>query len=102
MKERLLQWLIFVLVITLVGGEKSSTDDDEDKSYDISTNEVDDQDDDDPTTRMLQLINNAAIKIIEAPDLSKVISFYCVYHPFIVLNVQHNFRKNLLINRKNN
>lgn len=77
MKERLLRWLVFILVVTLVGGqveEKKSKDDDDDDSYDIPdirTNEVDEQDD--ATTRMLQLISNAAMKIVEAPDLSKVI-----------------------------
>ncbi|VVC32008.1 Sel1-like repeat [Cinara cedri] len=70
MKERFLKWLIFVLVLTLVSGEKTSTDEEEDNNYDISTNDVDERYDD-PTSRMLNLINNDAIKIIEAPDLSK-------------------------------
>jgi len=70
MKERLLQWFVLVLVIASVGGEKSNTKDDEDDSYDLTTNDVDEHDD--ATNRMLQLINNAAMKIVEAPDLSKV------------------------------
>jgi len=71
MKERLLQWFVFVLVIaSVVGGEKSNSKDDEDDSYDLSMNDVDEHDD--ATNRMLQLINNAAMKIIDAPDLSKV------------------------------
>jgi hypothetical protein len=84
MKERLLLWLVFILVVTLVGGhkEEKKSKDDEDDSYDISdvrTNEVDEQDD--ATTRMLQLISNAAMKIVEAPDLSKVILFHLyIFH----------------------
>lgn len=73
MKERSLQWLIFVLILTLVVGEKSgSTEDEEESNYDIKTNNIDELDD--QTSRMLHLINSAAIKIIEAPDLSKVIN----------------------------
>lgn len=73
MKERSFQCFVFVVLLTLVGGEKSSsTDDEEDSSYDITTNDVDEHDD--ATSRMLHLINNAAIKIIEAPDLSKVMA----------------------------
>lgn len=72
MKERLLQWFVFVLVVSTIGGEKShSEEDEEDTGYDIRTNGVDEQDD--ATSRMLQLIKNAALKIVEAPDLSKVI-----------------------------
>jgi len=71
MKERLLQWFVLVLVIaSVVGGEKSNSKDDEDDSYDLRTNDVDEHDD--ATNRMLQLINNAAMKIVDAPDLSKV------------------------------
>lgn len=79
MKERLLQWIVFILVVTLVGGhiEEKKSKDDEDDSYDISdirTNEVEEIDD--ATARMLQMINNAATKIVEAPDLSKVIIIF--------------------------
>lgn len=70
MKERLLKWFVLVLVIAYVGGEKSNSKDDEEDSYDLRTNDVDEHDD--ATSRMLQLINNAALKIVEAPDLSKV------------------------------
>jgi len=73
MKERLLRWFVFVLVVTSIGGEKSNSKDDEDDSYDIRTNDVDEHDE--ATSRMLQLINNAAIRIVHAPDLSKVILF---------------------------
>ncbi|CAI6368544.1 unnamed protein product [Macrosiphum euphorbiae] len=70
MKERLLQWFVLVLVIaSVVGGEESNSKDDEDDSYDLRTNDVDEHDD--ATNRMLQLINNAAMKIVDAPDLSK-------------------------------
>jgi len=71
MKERLLQWFILVLVIaSVVGGEKRNSKEDEDDSYDLRTNDVDEHDD--ATNRMLQLINNAAMKIVDAPDLSNV------------------------------
>lgn len=71
MKERLLQWFVLVLVIaSVVGGEKSNSKEDEDDSYDLRTNDVDEHND--ATNRMLQLINNAAMKIVDAPDLSKV------------------------------
>lgn len=73
MKKRLLRWFIFVSVVTLICGEKSNSKDDEDDSYDIRTNEVDEQDE--ATSHMLELINNAAMKIVDAPDLSKVRSF---------------------------
>lgn len=55
MKERLLQWFFFVLVVTSISGENSDSKDDEDekKNYDIKTNEVDEHDD--PTSRMLHL-----------------------------------------------
>ncbi|KAL5234597.1 hypothetical protein ACI65C_002007 [Semiaphis heraclei] len=70
MKERLFQWFILILVIaSVVGGEKSNPNDDEEDSYDLKTNDVDEHDD--VTKRMMQLINNAAMKIVEAPDLSK-------------------------------
>lgn len=75
MKERLLQWFIFVMVIaSVVGGEKSNSKDDEDDSYDLRTNDVDEHDD--ATAQMLQLINNAAMKIVDAPDLSKVTDLF--------------------------
>jgi len=67
MKERLLQWFVFVLVIASVGGEKSNSKDDEEENSDLRTN-----DEHDGATNLLQLINNAAMKIIDAPDLSKV------------------------------
>jgi len=70
MKERFFQWLVFVLVVSSVGGEKSNSKDDDDDSYEIRSNEVDEHDE--ATSRMLQLINNAAMKIIDSPDLSKV------------------------------
>lgn len=81
MKERLLQWLVFVMVITLISGGNSDSKDDEDEknNYDIKTNEVDEHDD--PTSQMLHLINEAAMKIVTAPDLSNVIKYnlklYC-------------------------
>lgn len=71
MKERLLRWFVLVLVIVLVAGEKSNSEDDEDENYERRTNEVDEVDE--ATNRVLQLINNAALKIVDAPDLSKVI-----------------------------
>jgi len=75
MKERLLQWFIFVIIIaSLVGGEKSNSKDDEDDSYDLRTNDVDDQDE--ATTRMLDLINNAALKIVDASELGKVTNLF--------------------------
>lgn len=75
MKERLFQWFILILVIaSVVGGEKSNPNDDEEDSYDLKTNDVDEHDD--VTKRMMQLINNAAMKIVEAPDLSKVIILF--------------------------
>lgn len=72
MKERLrlLRWLVFVLVITLVVGDKSDSKDDEEDSYEIRSSDVDEHDE--ATSRMLQLINNAAMRIIDSPDLSKV------------------------------
>lgn len=70
MKKRLTGWFLFVLVIVLVAGEKSNSKDDEDENYEM-TNEVDDADD--ATNQVLRLINNAAMKIVDAPDLSKVI-----------------------------
>jgi len=87
MKERLLQWFVLVLVIaSVVGGEKSNSKDDEDDSYDLRTNDVDEHDD--GTNRMLQLINNAAMKIVDAPDLSKVtMLFNSVYYALVILNV---------------
>lgn len=67
---RLLQWLVFALVFMSVVGEKTDSEDDEDDTYEIRSNDVDEHDE--ATSRMLQLINNAAMKIIDAPDLSKV------------------------------
>lgn len=102
MKERSLQWLIFVLILALAVGEKSgSKEDEEESNYDIKTNNIDELDD--HTSRVLHMINSAAIKIIEAPDLSKVIK--CRLNMYVVcscLSVLNYFRKNLLINRKNN
>lgn len=74
MKERLLRWFVIVLMVSAVRAEKSSNpkDDEDNDGYDIRTNEVDEQDE--ATSRMLQLINNAAMKIVDAPDLSKVIT----------------------------
>lgn len=75
MKERSLQWFVLVLAIACaVGGEKSNPKDDEDDGYDLSTNDVDEHDD--ATNRMLQLINNAAMKMVDAPDLSKVTTLF--------------------------
>lgn len=73
MKERLLRWFVIISVVTLICGEKSNSKDDEDDSYDIRTNEVEEQEE--ATSHMLELINNAAMKIVDAPDLSKVILF---------------------------
>lgn len=70
MKERLLRWIVFILlVITLVGGqvkEKKSKDDED--ITDLRTNEVNEQDD--ATTHMLNIISNA---IKNTPELPKVI-----------------------------
>lgn len=70
MKERFFRWLVFILVVTSVDAEKSNSKDDEDDGYEIASNEEDEHDE--ATSRMLQLINNAAMKIIDSPDLSKV------------------------------
>jgi len=87
MKERLLQWFILVLVIaSVVGIEKSNSKDDEEDSYDLRTNDVDEHDD--VTNRMWQLINNAAMKIVEAPDLSKVTILFNSIIVQSVLNVE--------------
>lgn len=71
MKLRSWRCFVFVLVIALVAGEKSDSTDDEDENYELRNNEVDDTDE--ATKRVLELINNAAMKIVDAPDLSKVI-----------------------------
>lgn len=71
MKVRLLRWFVFVLVVIAVGGEKSNSKDDEEDGYDIRNNNEQDEHDE-ATSRMLQLMNNAAMKLIDAPDLSKV------------------------------
>lgn len=83
MKERSWRWFVFVLVIVLVAGEKSNSQDDEDDNYEIRTNEVDDTDD--ATKRVLELINNAAMRIVEAPDLSKVVLPTSFYNLCVVL-----------------
>lgn len=69
-RSRLLRWLVFVLVITSVVGDKSDAKDDEEDSYEIRSSDVDEHDE--ATSRMLQLINNAAMRIVDSPDLSKV------------------------------
>lgn len=99
MKERSWRWFVFVLVIALVAGEKSDSKDDEDENYELRNNEVDDTDD--ATKRMLELINNAAMHIVDAPDLSKVILQISLQfiHCF---NFIKSYRKNLLINLKSN
>lgn len=77
MKERLLLWFVFVLAILSVGGKKSDSKDDEDEnSSNVRSNKVD-KHDEAATSRMLQLINKAAMEIIDAPDLSKVITVVC-------------------------
>jgi len=63
-----------MVIASVVGGEKSNSKDDEDDSYDLRTNDVDEHDD--ATAQMLQLINNAAMKIVDAPDLSKVTDLF--------------------------
>lgn len=74
MKERLLLWFVFVLAVWSVGGKQSDPKDDEDEnSYNVRSNKVD-KHDEAATSRMLQLINKAAMEIIDAPDLSKVIT----------------------------
>lgn len=70
MKKRLLRCFLLTLVVISVCGEKSNSKDDEDDSYDIRTNEVDEHDD--AANHVFQLINDAAMKIVDAPDLSKV------------------------------
>lgn len=71
MKVRLLRWFIFVLTVIAVCGDKSNSKDDEEDGYDVRNNNEPDEHDE-ATSRMLQLMNNAAMKLIDAPDLSKV------------------------------
>lgn len=98
MKERTFRWIILVLAFNFACGEKSNSKDDEDDSYDIRTNEVDKHDD--AANRVFQLINDAAMKIVDAPDLSRVKSFN--FDQLIHYLSMLNFRKNPLINLKNN
>lgn len=73
MKEQFFLWLISVLVITLVIGNEDKKKNDEDDSYEVRSSDIDEHDE--ATTRMLELINNAAMEIIDAPDLSKAMVY---------------------------